>query len=429
MRLVIKNATVVNYDNVVQADILIDDGKINNIAKKIDVSNADKIIDARGKHVLPAFTDLHTHLRTPGGEHKESLTSGSRAAVKGGFATIFCMANTEPVIDNQGLVSWLRQQSEMIDIAEIIPVGAITKQQAGKELTEFAALKETGCLAVSEDGSSVEDSNIFRKALEYAKMVELLVISHCEDKNLSDGGAIREGVISATYGISGIPAISETIRVFRDSAIASFTNSRLHLAHISCAQSVELIKQAKAKNPYVTAETAPHYFALSVDDLEKSEFDTNYKVNPPLGTTEDVEAIIQGLRDGTIDCIATDHAPHSLAEKEVPLELAPFGFIGLETAFSVAYTYLVKPGIIGLKDLVEKLAFNPAKIAGLKNRGYLAPGNDANLVIADLDASWQVSEASIISRSKNTPFLNKSLDAVIEYTIRNGRIVFCSQDG
>ena len=421
MRLLIKNASLVNADEIIEANLLIENGKIAGIGKGI--KGVDKEIDAKGKYVFPGFIDLHTHLRTPGREDEEDLLSGSTAAAKGGFTTIFCMPNTDPAIDNEGLAKWIREESQNIGLIDVYPVGAITRNRAGKELTEFGALRRAGCLALSDDGFPVDDTLILRRAYEYAKMFDLLIISHCEDSQLSRGGNMRESFISSKYGISGIPDIAESLIVARDIELAKYLDVRIHLAHISSARSVEIIKRAKKEGVKVTAETCPHYFTLTVDDIEREGFPGNLKVNPPLGDKKDIAAIKKALADGTIDCIATDHAPHSLAEKELPFEIAPFGFIGLELAFSLT-NLLVKEKILDLKDLTNKLSTQPAAIVGLDKYGKIALGYVADLVITDLEGKWKVEKENIVSKSKNTPFLGQELEGTIEHTIKKGKVIY-----
>lgn len=423
MKILVKNGTVVNADKVFAADILLDAERIIKVSKSIEAA-ADKVIDAQGKHIFPGFVDLHTHLRTPGREDEEDLLSGSRAAVAGGFTKICCMPNTNPAIDNDAVAKWIVQESRKIGIGEVHPIGAITKNREGKELTEFSELKKAGCVAVSDDGTSVADTLLFRRALEYAKMDDVLVISHCEDARISAAGAMREGIISSKYGVPAIPDIAESLAVARDIEIAKYLGARVHLAHISTAKSIEIIERAKNQGVKVTAETAPHYFVLTVEDIEKNRFNSNFKVNPALGDDRDVAAVRQALAAGVIDCIATDHAPHSQAEKEAPFETAAFGLIGLETAFSLTYTYLVKKKIIGLNGITEKLSASPAKILGFERCGKIEKDGESSLVIADLGKKWRVEQDRICSKSKNTPFLGQELEGRIELTIYKGKIVY-----
>lgn len=423
----IKNGKIVNHDKIRQADILINNSghieEIGRIKGKFDFE-----IDASGKHVFPGLIDMHTHLRVPGGEDKEDLFTGSKAAVRGGFTTVCCMPNTDPAIDNEGLVKWIIEEAGKIGLTEIFPVGAVTRGRQGKELTDFGMLKNAGCLCLSDDGSPVRNSLILRMALEYAKMYGLLIISHCEDPGLSFSGAMRESVLSSTYGIPGIPSISETIGVFRDLEIAGYLGARIHLAHISTKESLELIRQARKKGVKVSCETAPHYFSLSIKDLERSKFNPNFKVNPPLGEEDDLAAVRKAIKDGVIDCIATDHAPHSRTEKELPFEEAPFGFTGLETGFSLAYTFLVKEDVIDLRGLTKLMSYNPAHILGFKDKGRLIPGAPADLIVVNLDESLIVSERSLISKSKNSPFIGRELEGRINYTLKRGKVVYSSSE-
>lgn len=422
MKILIREGRIVNFDAIQNADILIHNSRIIKIGRVEE--KADKEINARGKVILPGLIDMHTHLRTPGWEDQEDLTTGSLAAAKGGFTTIFCMPNTSPALDNEGYLKWIIKEAERIGIVDIYPVGAITKSREGKELTEFGILKKAGCLCLSDDGDPLEDVSLLRKALEYAGMFNLLIISHCEEKKLSYTGSMTESVISSKYGMEGIPSISESIGVFRDLELARYLKVKIHLAHISTKRSLEIIKKAKEEGVRVTCETAPHYFILKVEDLEKNNFHANFKVNPPLGEEEDIEAVKEAIKEGVIDCIATDHAPHSIAEKELPFTKAPFGFIGLEFAFALSYTYLVKRKIIDLKGLVEKMSYRPANILGLKDKGYIKEGAFADLAIVDLNQTWEVNKKDIVSKSKNTPFIDYTLRGLVEYTFHKGKIVY-----
>lgn len=422
MKLVIKGARIVNYDQTVDADILVKDGIIEKIGQVSE--KCDKEIDASGKIVLPGFIDLHTHIRSPGQEDKEDFLTASRAAARGGFTTLFTMPNTIPPVDCESCARWIHDQGRAVGLVDIYPVGTITKGRAGKELSELCALKRAGCRAVSDDGDSVQDSSLMRKALEYSRMCDMLVVSHCEDRYLSGGGMMRESALSSQYGMRSIPSLSEILIVSRDLEMARYLDAPIHLAHISTARSVELIRKAKAENVRVSCETAPHYFTLTVNDIVQGGFDSKYKVNPPLGEDEDIQAIKKALKDGTIDCIATDHAPHLKGEKELPFRDAPFGFIGLEWSFSLSYTCLVKPGALDLPELVRKMSYNPAQIGKFSDRGYVKEGNRADLVVVDLNRSWTINEDEIESKSKNTPFIGYTLDAVIEYTIYQGAVTY-----
>ncbi|MDD5618658.1 MAG: dihydroorotase [Candidatus Omnitrophica bacterium] len=422
MSIIIKNGLVVDplSGKAEVKDILIEKSLISKLGKIQNSEN--KAIDATGKIILPGLIDMHTHLRVPGREDEETILSGSQAAVKGGFTTIMCMPNTNPVIDSASVVDLIKKECEKAGLLDIFPVGAITKDQAGKEFSELAELKEAGCLAISEDGMSVENSHLMRRAMEYAKMVGLLAISHCEDKSLSASGLMHEDIVATKLGLKGIPDICETIMVARDIELARFTKSKLHFAHISAARSLELIRRAKKDGVNITAETCPHYIALN-DEAVKT-FNTNTKINPPLRAEADRQAIIQAIKDGIIDLIFTDHAPHNKAEKELEYNLAPFGTIGLETALAVVITELVENKIIDWLRLAELMSLNPAKRLGLKDKGFIKEGIEANLVIVDPGKEWIVKEEDIVSKSKNSVFMGMKLKGSVEYTIFKGRVVF-----
>ncbi|MCM8783838.1 MAG: dihydroorotase [Candidatus Omnitrophica bacterium] len=400
-------------------DILVEKGKIVKIEKNIK-DEGHKLIDAGGKFILPGLVDMHCHLREPGREDEETLLSGSLAGIKGGVTTLCCMPNTEPAIDNQGVVEFIYLENRKIKLIDIYPVGAITKKREGKELAEIGELKKAGVIALSDDGNSVMDSEVMRRAMEYSKMFDLLVISHCEDTNLSRGGLMNEGYRASFLGLKGIPPEAETIMVARDIKLAKLTKAKLHIAHLSCKESVELIRQAKREGIKVTCETCPHYFSLTEESV--LDYNTNCKVNPPLRTEEDKEAIKEGLKDGTIDVIATDHAPHADFEKDVEFSQASFGIIGLETALGIALKELVETKTINLSQLVEKMSFLPSKILGL-DKGKLSVGENADLIILDLNKSWKVEKEKIVSKSKNSPFLNWTLPGVVEYVILGEKLL------
>ena len=381
-----------------------------------------EIIDAAGKKVLPGLIDIHTHLRQPGREDKETIETGSRAAVKGGFTSIMCMPNTNPVIDNAMVVEFIIREAKRVGLCNVYPIGAITKGQQDGELTDMAELKASGCLAFSDDGKSVLNSRLFRLAMEYAKMLDVLIIEHCQDPLLSAGGVMNEGVVSTRIGLKGDPGIAETVTVARDIEIALYLNARVHLAHMSLKRSCELIRFAKSQGIKVTAEACPHHFVLT--DEACSSFDTSTKVNPPLRSKEDVEAIKEAIADGTIDCIVTDHAPHTKEDKEVGFDGAPFGLIGLETSLGLTMTELVKPGIIDLPQMVDKMSSAPARIVGLANKGAIKTGFDADITIIDPDKEWTVTKEGFVSKSKNSPFIGRKLKGQVEYTICSGKIVY-----
>ncbi len=426
MALLIKNARIVNADKSADTprDILIDKGIIQKIGAGLKSDKA-RVIDADGKTVLPGLIDLHVHLREPGREDKETIETGSKAAVKGGFTTILCMPNTSPVIDNAMIVEAVIKEARRVGLLNVIPVGAVTKGQKDGELSDLCELKKAGCLAVSDDGKSVNNSQLLRMALEYANMCGLKVFEHCQDPLLSGGGVMNEGFNATQLGLKGDPAVSETAVIARDIEMARYLNIPIHLCHVSAKRSVDLIRQAKADGVPVTAEACPHHFTLT-DEAVKT-FDPNTKVNPPLREQEDVEALKQGLRDGTIDCIASDHAPHTQEDKEVGFDLAPFGMIGLETSFALAMTELVHKNILTLEQLADKMSYSPARIIGLEGKGRVAEGCPADLVIVDPGRKWTVRKEDIVSKSKNSPFIGMELTGRIEVTVFGGKVVYESK--
>ncbi|MCR4337818.1 MAG: dihydroorotase [Candidatus Omnitrophica bacterium] len=423
MKLLIKNATIVNADQMAKKpqDILLDGGKIVQIASSID-SDGKKVFDAKGKLVLPGLIDLHVHLRQPGREDKETIETGSRAAAKGGFTTIMCMPNTTPVVDNAQIVDSIIKEAQRVGLTRVIPVGAITKGQNGQELTDMFELKEAGCLALSDDGKCVANSQVMRLALEYAKMAGVLLIQHCQDHCLTRGGVMNEGYYSTLLGMRGDPGVAETVIVGRDIELANYLGTRVHFAHMSLRRSVELIRFAKSQGIAVTAEVCPHHFTLT--DEATKDFDPNTKMNPPLRTNEDVEALKEGLQDGTIDCIVTDHAPHTQEDKEVGFEGAPFGIIGLETSVGLTITELVDRKILSFPQMVEKMSTAPARITGLSSKGVIAEKYDADLTIIDPDEEWVFEKESIVSKSKNSPFIGRKFKGRVKATIFEGRVVY-----
>jgi dihydroorotase len=389
------------------ADVLIINGKIANIKKNI-TTKTKQVINAQGKIIAPGLIDMHTHLREPGAEHKETIATGVMAAINGGFTTICAMPNTNPPCDNPAQVEFILSRAK-----NVLPIATITKSRVGKEISEMAALKKAGAIAVSDDGDAVHDSGLLRRAMEYAAMLDLLVICHCEDKKLVNNGVMHEGYWSTVLGLRPIPAESESIIVARDIQLAELTGARVHIAHVSTAKSVEIIRQAKKRGIKVTAEVTPHHLTLT-DEAVKN-YDTNAKVNPPLRTQQDINSLKKGLKDGTIDVIATDHAPHSLAEKEQEFDYAPFGLIGLETALPRAKKILDWP------DLISKMSYIPNKILKY-NRGTLQPGSIADLIIIDPNKKWVYSEDQIKSKSQNSPFLDWEFTAKVEQVFIAGKL-------
>lgn len=423
MSLLIKNAVIVNADKMAKQpqDILIEKGVIVKIAPSIR-DYKGKVLDAKAKLVFPGLIDMHVHFREPGEEHKETIESGMMAAAKGGFTTVMCMPNTVPVIDSRSIAELVVSESRRLGLINVIAAGAITKGQNGRELTDMFELKESGCGALSDDGKCVANSHLMRLAMEYAKMVGILLIQHCEDHLLSSGGVMNEGFTSTLLGLKGDPGLSESVIVARDIELAKYLDSRIHLAHMSLKRSVELIRAAKAQGVKVTAEVTPHHFTLTEEDLKS--FNTNAKVNPPLRTKEDVEAVKTAVKDGTIDCIVTDHAPHAREDKEKDLDHAPCGMIGLETAVGLTVTELVEGGVLSWSQMAEKMASAPAKILGLKNKGTIREGADGDVTIIDPQAEWVVREEDFVSKSKNSPFIGRRLKGRVTETVCNGKIVF-----
>ncbi len=403
-KILLKNASIIDGQNVYKNtfDLLIIDGKIKEMKPEINFSSEfdGKTFNLKNKLVLPGFLDLHVHFREPGREDEETILSGARAAMAGGFSAVCTMPNTQPTTDNREIVEFIRDEISN-HLVSIYPVAAITRGQKGEELVEMAELIDAGAVAFSDDGKSVANSLVLRRAMEYARMFDVPIIEHCEDAGLAAGGAMHEGFVSTNLGIPGIPSIAEDVVVARNIKLAEYTKSKIHIAHISSAGAVELIRRAKEKNIQVTAEAAPHHFTLTDETIRS--FDANFKMNPPLRSQEHVEAIIEGLKDGTIDAIATDHAPHSVEEKEVEFAAAPFGIIGLETALGLIIKQLIEPGKLNWKQAVQKLCINPYRIIGIP-APQIKKGNLANLTIIDPEAEWTVNKDASFSKSRNTPF-------------------------
>ncbi len=420
MRLLLKGGRVIDPSSGMDevSDILLEEGKIIAIGKNIS-GGRGRVIDVKGKIVSPGLIDMHTHLREPGKEEAETIETGTRAAARGGFTLLACMPNTNPAIDNQDTVTFIHSRAKKKGAIRVFPIGSITKGLKGKELAEMGELKESGVVAVSDDGGVPSNSEIMRHALEYAKMLSLPVISHCEDEVLGADGVMNEGYWSTVLGLGGIPSVSEEIAVARNICLAEFTGGTLHIAHLSCAGAVSLVREAKKKGVNVTCETAPHYFTLT--DEAVKEYNTNTKVRPPLRGKRDVEAIKESLSDGTIDVIATDHAPHTPEEKEVEYELAPFGVIGLETALPLILK-LVREKILSLSDALMKITANPARILNLDS-GTLKVGGPADITVIDLGKEMIVEKNGFQSKSKNSPFIGWKLQGIAILTICGGKIV------
>ena len=402
------------------ADLLIENGKVARIGKNLKADGA-QVFSAKGKVVSPGFIDLHVHLRTPGQEHKETILTGSRAAIRGGFTTICTMANTDPVVDSPNVIEFLKSESAKVGLANLLPYGAVTMGLKGETLTEMGELQSAGAVGFSDDGMPVANAGMMRRALEYSRMTNLPVIDHCEEKSLSGQGVVHEGLTAARLGLAGIPSEAETVMIARDLLLAQSVGGRLHVAHLSTAEGVELIRVAKKKKIQVTAEVTPHHLSLSEEAL--STYDSRFKMNPPLRTQKDLEALREGLKDGTIDAVATDHAPHSAAEKELGLVQAPFGVVGLETALAVLLTEMVHRGALKLETLVDALTRRPAKILGLE-RGTLKVGAVADVTVFDLEADWAVEAGAFASKGINPPFLGWRLKGRVTDVWVEGRQLY-----
>ncbi len=419
MNILIKNGHVIDPANKIDGklDVLLSDGKITRLGKPGSIpADGARVVDASGKLVVPGLIDMHVHLREPGFEYKETIKTGTAAAKAGGFASVCCMPNTNPVNDNRSLTEFILSEARDAP-ARVFPIGAITKGSKGEELAEMAELHSAGCIAVSDDGKPVMNAAIMRRAMEYSKIFDIPIISHCEDCILSNKGVVNEGFVSTELGLRGIPAAAEEVMVGRDIALAQLTGCRLHIAHVSAKGSVRMLREAKARGVKVTAETCPHYFTLTEEAVRG--YNTLAKMNPPLRTADDVAAIKQGLKDGTIDVIATDHAPHAMDEKSVEFDYAPFGIVGLETAVGLTFK-LVHEGVLTLTEAVRKMSLNPASILKI-NKGTLSVGTDADITIIDPNSEWTVDSSQFKSKSKNTPFEGWKLKGKAVQTIVGGR--------
>lgn len=434
MRILIRNGHIIDPSQGIDGigEILIEDGKIKEVRMKGQGARGKTLIseprtpnselrtiDAGGMYVLPGLVDIHTHLREPGYEYKETIRSGTAAAVKGGFTTVCAMPNTNPVNDNSSVTEFIIRKAAQEGSCSVYPIGAITKLQKGEELAEIGIMHDEGCVAFSDDGRPVMNSELMKKALEYSKTFNVPVISHCEDRDLSEGGVMNSGLLSITLGLRGIPPEAEEVMVARDIALAGLTRGRLHIAHVSTEGSVRLIRHAKAAGIAVTAETCPHYF--SITEAAVKGYNTDAKVNPPLRTEKDIEAIKEGLKDGIIDVIATDHAPHHRDEKLREFDKAPFGISGLETALSLSLK-LVHDGILSINSLAEKMALNPSRILRI-DKGTLGVGADADIVIIDMKRQFRVEPDKFVSKGKNTPFGGMVLKGMPVMTICKGRVI------
>ena len=424
-KLLIKNGHLIDpaASENTGVSLLFDEGRVAAwFYSKDELPTDCEIFDASGLLVAPGFIDMHVHLREPGQEHKETIASGCTAAVAGGWTSVCPMPNTTPVNDNAAITRYMIEQAKKAQLANVFPIGAITKSSDGGELAEMGEMKAAGAVAVSDDGRPVPNAGIMRRAMQYARDFDLPVIDHCEDKSLSSGGVMHEGRVSLLLGLKGMPALAEDIDAVRDIMLARETGARMHIAHVSTAGAVEAVRRAKAEGLNVTCEATPHHFALT--DAAAEGYDTNTKMAPPLRSEDHRQAILEGIKDGTIDAIATDHAPHHADEKALEYDRAPFGIIGLETAVGLAFTELVHKGVVDLVRLVEMCSVNPAAILKLAGRGTLKPGSHADVTILDPTLEWTYRNADSRSRSRNSPFDGRSFNGATVATIVGGRLVY-----
>ena len=420
MNVLIKNGQVIDPANKVDEtlDVLLSDGRIPRLGKPGSIpAEGAQVVEASSRLVVPGLIDMHVHLREPGFEYKETIKTGTAAAKAGGFTSVCSMPNTNPVNDSRSVTEFILSEADDA-LARVFPIGAITKGSKGEELAEMAELHAAGCVAISDDGRPVMNAAIMRRAMEYSKIFDIPIISHCEECTLSNKGVMNEGFVSTELGLHGIPAAAEEVMVSRDIALAGLTGCRVHIAHVSTGGSVRMVREAKARGVKVTAETCPHYFTLTEEAVRG--YNTLAKMNPPLRTEDDVAAIKQGLKDGTIDVIATDHAPHAMDEKSVEFDHAPFGIVGLETAVGLVFK-LVHEGVLSMSEAVRKLSFNPASILKI-NKGTLSVGADADITIIDPNVEWTVDSSQFKSKSRNTPFEGWKLKGRAVQTIVGGRL-------
>jgi dihydroorotase len=421
MTMKIINGQLLINEERIYSDIYIEDGIIKEIGK-LDSLHADEVIDAKGMFIAPGFIDLHVHLREPGGEKKETIATGSLAAARGGFTTIAAMPNTRPVPDSKEQLQWLNERIKETSLVKVLPYASITVREAGEELTDFSALKEAGAFALTDDGVGVQSAGMMLEAMKNAAKVGMSIVAHCEDNSLINKGSVHEGVFSEKHAIKGIPSVCESVQIARDVLLAEAAGCHYHVCHISTKESVRAVRDAKRAGIRVTAEVTPHHLILCDEDIPS--LDSNYKMNPPLRGALDREALIQGILDGTIDFIATDHAPHTMEEKAEGMALAPFGIVGLETAFPLLYTHFVEKGILTIGQLVNLLTVKPAKSFGLKNVGTLTVGAAADLVVLDINNEEKIDPDTFLSKGKNTPFGGWVCKGWPVATIVNGKVVW-----
>lgn len=437
MRLVITGGRVIDPSVALDEslDVVVENGQILQVGNRAQgkkgkkpvneepsTMNQDRVIDATGKIVVPGLIDMHVHLREPGREDEETIASGTEAAARGGFTSVCCMPNTEPVNDTASVTEYILEQAQKVGRVNVFPIGCITQGQRGHELAEIGELVTAGCVGLSDDGKPVLSAEIMRRAMEYATMFDIPLLPHCEDLSLSEGGVMHEGRVSTQLGLRGIPSASEAVMVGRDILLSEYTGARLHICHVSTLDSIRLIREAKARGVRVSCEATPHHLILT--DEAVRGFNTNTKMNPPLRSGEDVTALREALIDGTAEVIATDHAPHAHSEKEMEYDYAPFGIIGLETALGLILTEFYHNRLLTLPMIVERMAASPAKILKLKHKGTLTPGVDADITIIDPDREWIVEEGELKSKSKNSPFIGWKLKGKAVMTIVAGQVVW-----
>ena len=422
MSILLKNGTVIDYKSNTKEklDVLLEDGKIKKVAKDIN-EVAEKIIDCTNLFIMPGMIDIHCHLREPGFEYKETIETGSKSAVKGGFTTICPMPNTKPTPDSTIVLEKIIEEAKRVNLCNVLPYASVTKGEKGEELVNFEELKKVGAIAFSDDGMPVVNSKTMRQAIINADKLNTFVASHCEEKSVAEG-AINAGSVADKLGVAGVLPEAEEIMAAREIVISETNNVRAHICHISTKTSVAMIRDAKKRGVKITCETCPHYYSFTVEEVLNSG--ANAKMNPPLREEEDKKAIIQGLKDGTIDAIITDHAPHAEEEKDKELSKAPNGIIGFETALAATITNLVDKGYIDYMDMVRLMSYTPANLIGLTNKGQIKEGFDADLTIFNPDIEYVYTKESIVSKSKNTPFIGKTLKGQVEYTIVNGEIKY-----
>jgi dihydroorotase len=419
--MLIKNGQILINDELIHSDIYIEEGKIKEIGK-LDSVYADEVINAQGMVIAPGFIDLHVHLREPGGEKKETIATGSLAAAKGGFTTVAAMPNTRPVPDSKEQLQWLNERIKETSSVKVLPYASITVREAGEELTDFPALKEAGAFALTDDGVGVQSAGMMLEAMKKAAKAGMSIVAHCEDNSLINKGSVHEGTFSEKHGINGIPSVCESVQIARDVLLAEAAGCHYHVCHISTKESVRAVRDAKRAGIKVTAEVTPHHLILCDEDIPG--IDSNYKMNPPLRGSLDREALIEGLLDGTIDFIATDHAPHTSEEKAEGMALAPFGIVGLETAFPLLYTHFVEKGILTIGQLVNLLTVKPAQSFGLENVGTLKVGSAADLVVLDIESEEKINPDEFLSKGRNTPFGGWTCKGWPVTTIVDGKVAW-----